>query len=506
VGDARRARETRRPADRTTRSNEKEKKESGDDHEYMVPAPHSKVAPLVAVILAFAMPVRAGDFQPLPNFANHEIPDTQHPPSSAERTKYLSQAAEAADVEFTPPSAKTLDLLDVAALTVGLALASYFALVRRSRRGLFWLAIASLAWLGFWRKGCVCPIGAIQNVALALFDPSYVIPLAVVSFFVLPLVFTLFFGRTFCAAVCPLGAVQELVAVRPQKVPTWLDQTLGLLAYVYLGLAVALAATGSAFVVCRYDPFVGLFRMSAGLDMLVLSAGFLVAGIFVGRPYCRYLCPYGALLGLLSRVARWHVRIPPKDCIQCRLCEDSCPYGAIQTPTVVPPTAQRHKARWWLSAAILLLPVLVGLGAWLGGGMGGPLARLHPTVQLAERMWMEENEEVEGTTDATDNFRNTGQKTEDLYATAGALTRKSGVAGVGFGAWVGLVIGVKLIHLSVRRRRTEYRPDRANCVACGRCFWYCPNEQARRNELLSITTNENQQPTKEQEKERYAEA
>ena len=46
-------------------------------------------------------------------------------------------------------------------------------------------------------------------------------------------------------------------------------------------------------------------------------------------------------------------------------------------------------------------------------------------------------------------------------------------------AWVGLVIGVKLVHLSIRRRREEYVPDRAGCVSCGRCFWYCPGEQAR---------------------------
>jgi formate hydrogenlyase subunit 6/NADH:ubiquinone oxidoreductase subunit I len=42
-----------------------------------------------------------------------------------------------------------------------------------------------------------------------------------------------------------------------------------------------------------------------------------------------------------------------------------------------------------------------------------------------------------------------------------------------------LVVGVKLIHLSIRRRRTEYQPDKANCVSCGRCFWYCPVEQLR---------------------------
>ena len=107
------------------------------------------------------------------------------------------------------------------------SLATYFALVSRSRKYLLVLTVASLIWFGFVRDGCVCSIGATQNVALALGDTGYAIPLGVVAFFVLPLVFTLFFGRTFCAAVCPLGAAQELVAVRSLKVPRWLDHALG---------------------------------------------------------------------------------------------------------------------------------------------------------------------------------------------------------------------------------------------------------------------------------------
>ncbi len=47
----------------------------------------------------------------------------------------------------------------------------------------------------------------------------------------------------------------------------------------------------------------------------------------------------------------------------------------------------------------------------------------------------------------------------------------------------GLVVGVKLIYLSVRRRRADYQPDRAACVSCGRCFWYCPCEHARHGEI-----------------------
>lgn len=418
---------------------------------------------LLVLLLVPAGIATAGDFIPLPNFSSYEIPSTQNPEIRAQWREYL----------------------DTAALVAGLSLASYLAIKRRSRRGLFLLTIGSLVWFGFWRKGCICPIGAIQNVTLAASDPNYIVPLTAVMFFILPLVFTLFFGRTFCAAVCPLGAVQELVAIHPVQTPAWLDHALGLLAYVYLGAAVLFTATGTAFVICRYDPFVGLFRVSASAEMLILGACFLVVGVFVGRPYCRYLCPYGAILGLLSKVSKWHVKIPPDRCIQCRLCEESCPYGAIREPTVVLPIGQRRSARRRLAALIFLLPILIALGAVLGRNLEVPLARLHPTIRLAEIMRLEEtgkisflNSDRNSLIHEVDAFRNTGRTVEDLYREASVLTGTFGIAGAWFGAWVGLVIGIKLIHLSIRRRRTDYEPDRAGCVACGRCFWYCPGEQA----------------------------
>jgi ferredoxin len=416
-------------------------------------------------LLLPASAIRAADLIPVPEFSNHLIPT----------------------VQLVSPRAAWHEYADVAMLTAGLALASYFALRSRSRRGLFLLCIVSLAWLGFWRQGCVCPIGAIQNVAMAAFDPGYAVPAMVVAIFVLPLVFTLFFGRTFCSAVCPLGAVQELVALRPVRVPTWLDHVLGLLAYVYLGAAVLLAATGTAFLICRYDPFVGLFRMSAGREMLYVAAAFLVVGIFVGRPYCRYLCPYGAILSLLSRASRWNLRIPPKECVQCRLCEDACPYGAIRPPTVIATHADRRVGRRRLAVCIALLPALVAAGAVLGRKLETPLAKMHPTVALAERVRLEEIHEVSGTTDASDAFRNTGRPAADLYCEARLVSHRLGLGGAWFGAWVGLVLGVKLIQLSVRRRRTEYEPDPGRCVSCGRCFWYCPNEQARQGWIAAAT-------------------
>ncbi len=293
--------------------------------------------------------------------------------------------------------------------------------------------------------------------------------------------------------------MQELVALKPLRVPNWIDQSLGLLPYVYLGAAVLFSATGSVFLICAYDPFVGLFRLSASTSMLILGACFLVIGLFVGRPYCRYLCPYGAILGLCSKVSKRHVRIPPEECIQCRLCEDACPYGAILEPSVAQKPADRRRARTRLAALLALSPVLVAAGYLLGSGLGLPFSKLHPTVRLAEYVAQAEpapdptgldveSPRLKQRNDALEAFRNTGRPARDLLAEALALRQRFQVGGAWLGAWVGLVVAVKLLHLSIRRRRTDYQPDKANCVSCGRCFWYCPHEQLRLGLIETLPT------------------
>ena len=327
--------------------------------------------------------------------------------------------------------------------------------------------------------GCICPIGAIQNVSLAIFDSSYSVPLWVVGFFALPLLATLFFGRTFCAAVCPLGAVQELTAVKSVRVPGWLDQSLGLIPFIYLGAAVIFAATGTAFLICRYDPYVAFFRFNGNANIVLFGMLLLGIGLFVGRPYCRYLCPYGALLGLLSRFSRWHVSIPPDKCINCRLCEDVCPYGAIDPPTVDPSPAEAQRGKRRLGIVLLSAPLLVLALAGAGWLMAGPLSMLDPEVQLAEQMRREELGLTKVTTDASDAFRSARRPIAELYATAVAHRERFAWLGMALGAWVGLVVTAKLISLSVRAKRGDYQPNRSGCVSCGRCFWYCPVEQVR---------------------------
>jgi len=384
------------------------------------------------------------------------------------------------DTTVPSPRQGIYDYIDTIVLLLALGLSSYLVLKKRSRRAIFLLTVFSLIYFGFYREGCVCSIGAIQNIVLSFFDPNYSVPVVVLLFFILPLIFTLFFGRTFCAAVCPLGAIQDVVLLRPVSVPNWVENGLRLLAYIYLGAAVLFAATGSAFVICRYDPFVSFFRLSGNLNVLILGACFLVVGIFIGRPYCRFICPYGVILRQLSRISKWRVTITPDECIQCRLCEDSCPFGAVRKPTTQWPTKQYRSSKKRLALLMVLLPVLTFLGGWGGYGLKTTTARMHATVRLAERIRLEETGNVEGTTDASDAFRALDTETAELYEDASNIRGRFGLGGWIFGGFAGLVIGLKLIGVSLWRQRIDYEADRASCLACGRCFEYCPREHLRR--------------------------
>jgi len=371
-------------------------------------------------------------------------------------------------------------LVDATVLLVALTLASYLALKKRCRTGIWLLCVASLVYFGFYRQGCVCPIGAIQSVAEAVFNPAAAISLAVIVFFILPLVFTLFFGRTFCAAVCPLGAMQEVVLIRPLRLPRWIVHALGLLPCVYLALAVLFAATGSAYVICRYDPFIALFRLNGPAGMLILGASFLVISLFVGRPYCRFLCPYGLLLGWASKLSWKRITITPDECIKCRLCENSCPFGAITVPNTETLPDDRKRGTFALLCMLVFAPLVIAASTWIMIRTAPSMAKMHPTVRLDERIKREDAREVSDITDASQAFRESGRSYDQLAAEAAEI-RENVAQGSGWaGAFIGLVIALRLISLATRRTREDYQADRTSCVACGRCYNFCPVDPRNR--------------------------
>ena len=377
----------------------------------------------------------------------------------------------------TPPPSNAMVGWDVAVLLLALSLATFLVLKRRKRREIFALTLFSLLYFGFWRNGCVCSVGSLQNIVAGITDTSYGVPLTVLIFFAAPLIFALFFGRVFCAAVCPLGAIQEAVAVKPVKVPIAVEKVLSILPIIYLGLTVLSVTLGAGFLICQYDPFVGFFRMGASFGMLLFGGLMLLLGIFVARPYCRFLCPYGVLLNWASKLSKWHATITPSDCIQCDLCTDSCPYNAINEPPPETAPEPRKKGARRLGILILLVPLFMLVGGGAGSLLREPLSRLHPTVRLAERIAGEELGRYSTTILESETFRASDTPNAELYAEAVELKSRFGRGGKILGLFIGFVIGCKLIAVSIFRQRTNYEPDRGTCYSCGRCFKYCPVEK-----------------------------
>lgn len=374
------------------------------------------------------------------------------------------------------PRAAVLEFADVLVLFLVLSLATWLVLKKRSRRGILWLSVFTLLYFGFYRNGCICSIGSIQNVSLAIFDPAYKISITVLLFFLLPLVFALFYGRTFCAAACPLGAIQDLVVVHPVSVSSWVKKTLSFIPHIYLGLAVLFAATGTDFIICRYDPFVGIFRMDGPYTMIVLGIAFLLLGLFFARPYCRVFCPYGVLLGWMSRFSRRHMTITPSECINCKLCASSCPFDAIEAPSdekLRTESTVRKSLRSYIIFG-LLLPVWIILGGFAVSSAHVFLSKAHPDVYLSELLIKRPDLKADTENLDIQAFLESGKSMDQLVEEASVIRLKYKKGGWFLGGYLGLVLGIMIMNQFLLRKRTAYEPHKGDCFSCGRCMDYCP--------------------------------
>jgi NosR/NirI family transcriptional regulator, nitrous oxide reductase regulator len=199
-------------------------------------------------------------------------------------------------------------------------------------------------------------------------------------------------------------------------------------------------------------------------------------GLFVARPYCRFLCPYGVLLKWTSKVSKWHLTITPAACIRCKLCTTSCPFDAIDYPTDPMITkSSRDGVKKFLLYGILI-PVWIAAGAFTGWKAHAWLSKAHPDVYLAELLIAHPEVKSDLKNIDVQTFLSSGKSMETLVEEAKVIRKKFMTGSIAIGAFLGLVIGMTLLNQVIFRRNEDYQPNRGDCYSCGRCMDYCPVE------------------------------
>ncbi len=197
----------------------------------------------------------------------------------------------------------------------------------------------------------LCPFGGLETLWSLVSTGTLLRRVALSSVLLLgaAVATALVFRRTFCGRICPLGFLQELagrigrgVFGRRLEVPAALDRPARLLKYVVLGVSLLAAWQTAELAIRPYDPWVAYQHLTSpevltefGVGLAVLGVS-LVGSFFYDRFFCKYACPMGAFLALVSRFGLVKVRRNASTCIDCKACDRACPANvSVSTADVV---------------------------------------------------------------------------------------------------------------------------------------------------------------------------
>lgn len=186
------------------------------------------------------------------------------------------------------------------------------------------------------------PLAGLMNLKFSLITHQLP-PIYVGSMFLL-IVFlfvSLVFKRSFCSWLCPVGTISEIlwqlgkrVFKRNVTLSKWIDIPLRSLKYVLLAVIFYFLIPLSimeivGFLTSPYGIIIDVkmldFFRAVGQTTLIVVTVLIISSLFIQNFWCRYLCPYGALMGFASLFSPFKIRRDPDACIDCNRCAQACP-------------------------------------------------------------------------------------------------------------------------------------------------------------------------------------
>lgn len=174
---------------------------------------------------------------------------------------------------------------------------------------------------------CLCIVGFIQRILLT-FNLTEITPQLI-----LLSVSTVVFGRLFCGLICPFGLIFEWtykikMKIKKSKIiPKFnpkVHEKLIYLKYLLLILGLYLSFKYAIYAICGVCPIGSFAGLNGTVISFILVGLFIILGYFIPMFFCRYVCPIGALLAVLSVKTPFGIKSNDK-CSKCKICEMQCP-------------------------------------------------------------------------------------------------------------------------------------------------------------------------------------